>query len=320
MTPAQIAEAQRLSEELIKKARVGKALVQPINPPPIEAEQKRSALSEKTTGAQNKVSSDEELAKKMSDYYKNASDQEIDEFIIEQTNAKKSALPQKINKSITLYKVEYLKDKNIVVYGYEVNADNIGLTEKELVAIKQTVTYNLREHHISYFCTSPSIRMELDIGIEFYIGIISANSHHLGSYQISKGDCIKGLTQRTNAPPQEAGLKLIGELEKAAKVLNKNTPKMVDEDTRMDAATIGPGFRVNINYTLPKHSAGEIDADQLAQNIRPTLKSYACSKKNMKLLLQYGADFAYLYHDKDGMLITSITINRNDCGLRKIAP
>ena len=40
----------------------------------------------------------------------------------------------------------------------------------------------------------------------------------------------------------------------------------------------------------------------------------------MKLVLQYGADFAYLYHDKDGMLITSITIDRNDCGLRKIAP
>jgi hypothetical protein len=263
--------------------------------------------------------SDEELAKKMSDYYKSASDQEIDEFIIGQTNAKKSVLPQKINKSITLYKVEYLKDQNIVAYGYEVSADNLGLTEKGLVAIKQTVTHNLREHHISYFCTYPSIRMELDIGIDFFINIISEKSHYLGSYQISKGDCIKGLTQRTNAPPQEAEQKLIDGLEKAARALNKNTPRMVDEITRMDASTVGPGFRVNINYTFPKHSAGEIDADQLAQNIRPTLKNYACSKKNMKLLLQYGADFVYLYHDKDGMLITSITIDRNDCGLREIS-
>jgi hypothetical protein len=79
---------------------------------------------------------DEELAKKMSDYYKNASDQEVDKFIIGLTNSKKSVLPQKINKSITLYKVEYLKDKNIVVYGYEVNANNLGLTEKELIAAK----------------------------------------------------------------------------------------------------------------------------------------------------------------------------------------
>ena len=263
---------------------------------------------------------DEELAKKMSNYYKSASDQEIDEFIIGITNSKKSTLPQKINKSFTLYKIEYLKDKNTVVYAYEVNANNLGLTEKELGAAKQTVTYNLREHHINYFCTFPSTRMELDIGIDFYISIISENSNYVGSYQISKGDCIKGLEQRKDVPPKGAELKLIGELEKAAKVLNKNTPKMVDKDTRMDPATIGPGFRVNINYTLPKHSAGEIDADQIVQHKRPVIKNYVCSKKNMKLLLQYGADFTYLYHDKDGMLITSITIDRNDCGLRKIAP
>ena len=147
-----------------------------------------------------------------------------------------------------------------------------------------------------------------------------AEGQRLSEELIKKARVGKALVQPINPPPQKAELKIIGELEKAAKVLNKNTPKMIDEVTRMDAATIGPGFRVNINYMLPKHSAGEIDADQLAQNIRPTLKSYACSKKNMKLLLQYGADFAYLYHDKDGMLITSITINRNDCGLRKIAP
>ena len=198
-------ELQRPSEELIKKARVGKALVQPINKhnkailkagakensvPPQGAAQMLSDLPEKVTREQNKVSSLEELAKKMTDYYKSASDQEIDKFIIGQTNAKKSVLPQKLNKSITLYKIEYLKDKNTVGYAYEVSADNLGLTEKELIADKQTVTYNLREHHKRYFCTSPSIRMELDIGIDFLINIISENSNYVGSYQISKGDCV----------------------------------------------------------------------------------------------------------------------------------
>ena len=295
-------------------------MTQRTNVPPKGPEQGLSDLPEKATREQNKVSSQEELAKKFTNYYKGAPDQEIDEFIIGLTNSKKSTLPQKINKSFTLYKIEYIKDKNTVAYAYEVSASNLGLTEKELVAAKQTVTYNLREHHINYFCTFPSTRMELDIGIDFYISIISENSKYVGSYQISKGDCIKRLEQRTNVPSKEAELKIIGELEKAAKVLNKNTPKMVDEVTRMDATTIGPGFRVNINYALPKHSAGEIDVDQLVQAMRPTLKNYACSKKNMKRLLQYGADFAYLYHDKDGILITSITIDRNDCGLKKISP
>ena len=142
------------------------------------------------SGTGSGLSSEEELAKKMTNYYKNASDQEIDKFIIGLTNAKKKVLPQKLNKAVTLYKVEYIKDGNVVGYAYEVNADNLGLTEKELVAGKQNLTYSLREHHKRYFCTSPTIRMELDIGIDFFINIISENSNNLGSYQISKGDCI----------------------------------------------------------------------------------------------------------------------------------
>ena len=167
-----------------------KKLTQPTNVPPLLAAQMLSDLPEKTTREKNKLSSEEELAKKMTNYYKNASDQEIDKFIIGLTNAKKKVLPQKLNKAITLYKVEYIKDGNVVGYAYEVNADNLGLTEKELVAGKQNLTYSLREHHKRYFCTSPTIRMELDIGIDFFINIISENSNNLGSYQISKGDCI----------------------------------------------------------------------------------------------------------------------------------
>ena len=160
MTPSQIEKAQRLERNRKPKKSI------------------------------QKVSNQEKDAKKMTDYYKGASDQEIDKFIIGLTNAKKKVLPQKLNKGITLYKVEYIKDGNVVGYAYEVNADNLGLTEKELVAGKQNLTDNLREHHKRYFCTVPVIRMELDIGIDFLINIISANDNYVGSYQISKGDCI----------------------------------------------------------------------------------------------------------------------------------
>ena len=109
-----------------------------------------------------------------------------------------------------------------------------------------------------------------------------------------------------NAENQEQDI--IDGLEKAAKELNKDTPRMIDADTRMDAATIGPGLRININYTLPKHAAGEIGADQLIQYVRPTLKNYACNKKSMKILMQWGAVIAYSYHAKDQTVITSILI------------
>ncbi len=130
----------------------------------------------------------------------------------------------------------------------------------------------------------------------------------------------KALVQPISSTPQETEQKLIDELENAARELNKNTPKMIDADTRMDATTVGPGLRININYTLPKHAAGEISADQLIQYVRPTLKNYACNKKNMKILMQWGAVIAYSYHAKDQTLITDILIDREDCSLPEITP
>lgn len=126
--------------------------------------------------------------------------------------------------------------------------------------------------------------------------------------------------QSTTPTAENTEQELINGLEKAAKELNKGTPRMIDADTRMDASTIGPGLRININYTLPKHAAGEIGADQLTQYVRPTLENYACNKKNMKVLMQWGAVIAYSYHAKDQALITNILIDRDDCGLRKISP
>ncbi len=129
----------------------------------------------------------------------------------------------------------------------------------------------------------------------------------------------KILVQPIVSTSQEAELKLIDELKKGLKEYNQNTPRMIDDDTRMDAATIGPGYRLNINYTLPKHATGKIGADQLIQRLRPLLENYACNKKNMKIMMQWGAVFAYSYHAKDQTLITSILIDRDDCGLRKIS-
>ena len=150
---------------------------------------KRPELLEETGGIVVEPSQ-EELMKKLTDYYKSASDQEIDKFIIQLTNAEKKVLPHKLNKAMTLYNIKYVKDKNHVFYAYEVNAGNLGLTEQELIANKKTVTYNTREYHKKFFCSLPSSRMELDIGIGFLINILSTNSQYVGSYKISKGDCI----------------------------------------------------------------------------------------------------------------------------------
>jgi hypothetical protein len=121
------------------------------------------------------------------------------------------------------------------------------------------------------------------------------------------------LAQPSDPQKQDIEQNLIDGLENAAKILNKNTPRMIDKETSMGPATIGPGLRVNINYTLPNYSSSEFTSSQIIQHIRPTLKNYACSKPNMKVILQYGASIVYSYYGNDGILITSIPIVRNDC-------
>ena len=119
---------------------------------------------------------------------------------------------------------------------------------------------------------------------------------------------------------QEIEAKLIEGLEEAARQINQSTPTMIDEDTRMDKVTVGPGVRVTYHYTFPRYSSRDVDTDWLRQNLHPVVMKNVCNNKDMKLSIQYGATYAYSYSGNDGLRISSFTIDRNDCGFRKIEP
>lgn len=70
---------------------------------------------------------------------------------------------------------------------------------------------------------------------------------------------------------QEIEAKLTEGLEEAARQVNQKTPTMVDEDTRMDKATVGQGVRVTYHYTFPRYSSRDIDPAWLRQNLRPVV-------------------------------------------------
>ena len=113
---------------------------------------------------------------------------------------------------------------------------------------------------------------------------------------------------------------LIEGFEKAAKQVNATTPTMVDEDTRMDKATVGPGARVNYHYTFPKYSSMDVDSGWIISNLRPVVKSNVCANKKMKPSLQYGGVYSFSYSGSDGVHIASFQVDRNDCGFPKITP
>lgn len=114
--------------------------------------------------------------------------------------------------------------------------------------------------------------------------------------------------------------KIIEGFEKAAKEVNRTAPTMIDQDTRLDEVTVGPGARITYHYTYPKYSSKEIDSNWLQTNLRPVVIKNVCSNKKMKPSLQYGGIYVFSYSGNDGIEITNFQISREDCGFRHITP
>ena len=101
----------------------------------------------------------------------------------------------------------------------------------------------------------------------------------------------------------------------AAKQINESAPTMVDEETRMDGASVGPAATITYHLTILNYSSSDIDSGLIRSDIFPSVKSGVCSNEDMKTSLQYGAKYTYSYSGKNGGFIGKFTIDRNDCGI-----
>lgn len=119
---------------------------------------------------------------------------------------------------------------------------------------------------------------------------------------------------------EEILAKQVEGFEAGAKKINDSLPRMVDEDTRMDWASVGPGALVTYHYTLPNYSSTDIDPGLMRTNLFPIVKNSVCSSKDMELSLQYGGKYKYSYSGNDGILISEFTIDRTDCGFSTKSP
>lgn len=156
---------------------------------------------------------------------------------------------------------------------------------------------------------------KLLVGIGFIAVLIAAS---IGG-QIGKQ---VGKTVFSPAKPSEQEIlsKLAQGFEAAAKQVNSAAPTMVDEETRMDRATVGPGALLTYHYTFPNYSSRDLDSGLINANVFPVVKKSVCASKEMKPSLQYGGQYAYSYSGNDGVLIGGFTIDRYDCGFTAFAP
>ncbi len=119
---------------------------------------------------------------------------------------------------------------------------------------------------------------------------------------------------------QEVETILVEGFTKAANQYNQRLPMMVDQDTRLDKATVGPGPRAVYHHTFPKYTSRDIDANWLQTNFRPEVMRKVCASADMNKSLQYGGIYVYAYSGSDGVEITRFEIDRNDCGFPRITP
>ncbi len=112
--------------------------------------------------------------------------------------------------------------------------------------------------------------------------------------------------------PQQIEEKLIKGLDIAVQQINEQGPTMLDEDTRLDRASVGPGPRVTYYHTLTRYSSQEIDAVALRDNLS-AIKNRVCANKDMAPSLKLGATYVYSYSGNDGVTITSFEVRQSDC-------
>lgn len=131
----------------------------------------------------------------------------------------------------------------------------------------------------------------------------------------SVGEATFGTSKPTQQQIDEA---LIKGFRQASEQSNRNSPQMVDKDTRLDTTTVGPGARLTYFYTLINYTSRDITASWLDQNLKSTLKNRVCTNVDVKLSLQYGATYVYVYRGNDGAEISRFTFNRHRCNLPSV--
>ena len=101
-------------------------------------------------------------------------------------------------------------------------------------------------------------------------------------------------------------------LSATAKIMNKQLPIMVDDDTRFDQA-VSEGEKFQYQYTLVNYKADELDGAKLKGILQGQLLKQTCTSRNLKSLIKRGTTISYYYAGKDKKKVMSVDIQPSQC-------
>lgn len=103
------------------------------------------------------------------------------------------------------------------------------------------------------------------------------------------------------------------QLQYASNQINKSLPKTLDEHTRQDTTSVGPGKILTNFYTLTKLDPSIIDGDFVRSTLRPSIAAGYCSDPSMEFFRKNNITVAYSYRDKNGKFVTRFNVGTKDC-------
>lgn len=95
-------------------------------------------------------------------------------------------------------------------------------------------------------------------------------------------------------------------------MLNKNLPKMIDKDTRLDKVIL-IDKDISFNYTMVNLLATDLDIPKVESMMSANIKLEQCQNDGLKPILDEGRKLIYMYVDKEANAITKIIVSKEDC-------
>lgn len=97
----------------------------------------------------------------------------------------------------------------------------------------------------------------------------------------------------------------------AASNINKTTPQIIDEATRLDKAVAGPGKLLTLHVTITSHKLADLDMEIWKTEVRPQLKAGNLESPLVNIL-RNGGSITFIYSDSDGAKIDAFSITAAD--------
>ena len=119
----------------------------------------------------------------------------------------------------------------------------------------------------------------------------------------------KGLTTHSKADVEKAIVRL-------TKEANQNLPITINNLTRLDHITTGPGLRITFNNTLTTIPTLSIDSQKFEQIMQTQIRTEIRQNNDVLPFLRNGVTLAFTYEGKDGGYIGMASVLPQDCDFK----